>query len=391
MAEYNIANSIRTDKPVKRNGKYPIHLRVRVRDKEMKLTTNLEIEKERWDFKKQEPKDKALLIQLNKKKQELELHINRALADGQELTIDLVKEFYSGKRKVKPENQSFYEYYLDFVERKRKEGLNPETIRVYMTTHNVLKEFREDFKISDISLSFIEEFDDHMREVNGNSGGGRNPKHKNLRTVILDMLKHDIPIKNPYNWFKIPQANTKEVYLDHSEFESMRKLRPKLSHSSTDYKVLQMYLFACYCGLRFSDVIDLKWSHVDFEKNIIKKKMIKTRSEVITPLFTMARAVVLEFSEGKNLIGSSKNIFYGFKEPTVNRTLVKLTEMAGIAKHITYHSSRHTFATHLVQDKVDIFTISKYLGHKSIEMTMRYLKYDLSIAVESAKEIKTFG
>ena len=65
--------------------------------------------------------------------------------------------------------------------------------------------------------------------------------------------------------------------------------------------------------------------------------------------------------------------------------------MAGIEKHITYHSSRHTFATHLVQDKVDIFTISKYLGHKSIEMTMRYLKYDLSIAVESAKEIKTFG
>lgn len=138
MAEHNIANYLRTDKPVKRNGKYPIHLRVLVRDKETKLTTNLEIEKERWDVKKNEPKDKALLIQLNKKKQDLELHIDRALTDGQELTIELVKEFYSGKRKVKPGNQSFYTYYLDFVERKRKEGLNPETIRVYMTTHNVL-------------------------------------------------------------------------------------------------------------------------------------------------------------------------------------------------------------------------------------------------------------
>jgi len=50
----------------------------------------------------------------------------------------------------------------------------------------------------------------------------------------------------------------------------------------------------------------------------------------------MARAVVLELSEGKELIGSSKNIFYGFKEPTVNRTLVKLTEKAGIEKHITF-------------------------------------------------------
>ena len=67
------------------------------------------------------------------------------------------------------------------------------------------------------------------------------------------------------------------------------------------YQVLQMYLFACYCGLRFSDVIDLKWKHIDFENKIIKKKMIKTKSEVITPLFTMARAVVLELSEGKSL------------------------------------------------------------------------------------------
>lgn len=56
----------------------------------------------------------------------------------------------------------------------------------------------------------------------------------------------------------------------------------------------------------------------------------------------MARAVVLELSEGKSLFGSSKNVFYGFAEPTVNKTLVKLTEMAGIEKHITYHLANHT-------------------------------------------------
>lgn len=342
MAEYSIINWIRTDKPMKRNGKYPIYLRVRVRDKETKVPTGIDIQKERWDDKKKEPKDKALLIQLNKKREGLDLHINRALADGQELTMDLVKEFYSEKRKVKPESQSFYTYYLDFVERKRKEGLNPETIRVYMTTYNVLKEFREEFLLSDISLSFIEEFDDHMKEVNGNSSGGRNPKHKNMRTVILDMLKHDIQIKNPYNWFKIPQANTKEVYLNHEEFEAMRKLRSKYPHSSTMHQVLQMYLFACYTGLRFSDVIDLKWKHIDFENNIIKKDMIKTKSEVITPLFSMARAVVLMLSQGKKLFGSSHNVFYGFSEPTVNKTLAKLSKVVGIEKHITFHSSRHS-------------------------------------------------
>lgn len=345
MAEYSITNWMRTDKPKKRNGKYPIYLRIRVKNKETKVPTGLDVAKDRWDDKKKEPKDKALLIQLNKKREEIDLHINRTLADGQILTIDLIKDFCSGKKIVKPENKSFFDYYLAFVERKRKENIDSQTIKVYKTTYNILKEFKNDILISDISLSLIEDFDDYMVEVRGNAPGGRNPKHKNLRTVILDIEKHNIPINNPYKWFKIPQANTKEIYLDKNELEAMRSLRSKLSHSSTMYKVLQMYLFSCYCGLRYSDAIDLKWFHIDFEKKFIKKEMIKTRSEVITPLFTMARAVILEISNGKKLINTTKNVFHKYSETTVNHTLVKLTDMAHINKHITYHSSRHTFAT----------------------------------------------
>ena len=86
MAEYSICKCIRTDKPVKRNGKYPIYLRVRVGFKDTKFPTNLDVWKEHWDIKKNEPKNKALLIQLNKKVLELDLYINRLLADGQELT-----------------------------------------------------------------------------------------------------------------------------------------------------------------------------------------------------------------------------------------------------------------------------------------------------------------
>ena len=80
------------------------------------------------------------------------MFVNRALADGQDLSLDLFRSFYTGKREVKPEDQSFYRYYLDFVDRKAKEGLNPETIRVYMTTYNVMQEFKKDFRISDLTL-----------------------------------------------------------------------------------------------------------------------------------------------------------------------------------------------------------------------------------------------
>lgn len=100
--------------------------------------------------RKNELQNKALLIQLNKKVLELDPHINRCWADGQELMLDLIEDFYSGKRKIKPELNSFYDYCLDFVERKHKEGINTETIRVYMTTSNVMKEFRKEFRICDV-------------------------------------------------------------------------------------------------------------------------------------------------------------------------------------------------------------------------------------------------
>lgn len=391
MADYSIAKCLRDDKPVKKNNKFPIYLRIRVKGKETKIPTNIEVEKEKWDSKKKEPKDKTLAILLNKKISTLEQHINRALLDEQILTIELIKNFYTGKKKIKHEDTSFYDYYLDFVQRKRNEGLNPETIRVYMTTFNVLKQFKPDFLISDINLTFIEDFDDYMRDVNGNSNGGRNPKHKNLRTVILDMQKHDIDIKNPYKHFKIPQPNIKEIFLEKSELQLMRNLRPKLSHSSKSYKILQMYLFSCYCGLRFSDVIELKWNHIDFDNNLIIKKMRKTQTEVKAPLFPQGRAVLLELSEGKKLFGADKLVFKVYSEPTVNDELKKLSNSVEINKHITYHSSRHTFATLLVIEGVPIFTIQKFLGHKSVNTTERYLKYDLKIAKESVSNIKTFG
>ena len=51
MAEYSMINCLRTDKPMKRNGKYPIYLRIRVKDKETKVPTGLDVLKERWDDK----------------------------------------------------------------------------------------------------------------------------------------------------------------------------------------------------------------------------------------------------------------------------------------------------------------------------------------------------
>lgn len=387
MVSYTISKCLRLDKPIKKNGKYPLYIRVRVGNKETKLPTQIDVRPEEWDIRKKELKSKPLRLLSDKLLVDLETKINRSLIEDNPLSIPLVKELYSGKSANKPEMDSFYDYYLEYVDRRRKEGLNPETIRVYMTTYNVLKAFREDFRICDIDLSLVEEFDAYMRDVNKNTAGGRQPKHKNLRSVILDIEKHDIAINNPYKWFKIASADVREVYLDKEELSRLIEEIEKLAPNSTSYEVLKMYLFSCYCGLRFSDALDLEWVDVDFENCLIKKTMIKTKNDVITPLFPLAKEILLERMKST---GGKGKVFNPYAEPTFNKALRKCAKLAGIEKHITYHTARHTFATLLVIDNVDIYKISKYLGHKSIDMTQRYLKYNLSIAKESAKDIDTF-
>lgn len=390
MADYSISTCIRNDKPLKRNNKYPVYLRVRVYNRETKVPTNIEVDKNGWDIKRREPKDKSLKIVLSKKILGLESYLNNCMASDTELSIELVKDFFATKKHVTPKQDSFYDYYLAYVER-RKKDLNKETIRVYMTTYNVLKAFKPKLRLSDINLSLIEGFDEYMRVTNGNADGGRYPKHKNLKTVLLDMQKHDIPVKNPYPLFKMPQPNVKEVYLDKEELDAFRKMYVQLPEGTTLFKSLEMYLFSCYCGLRISDVVTLKWSEVDLENGLIVKTQVKTKEEVKAPIFEYTRALLLKKSNSGKLLGTDGYVFGDSCIQVINRRLKELAEMAGVDKHITFHLARHTFATLLVMDGVSIYKIQKFLGHKSVGMTERYLKYDLKMAQVNMEQIDTFG
>ena len=390
MTDYSISTCIRNDKPLKRNNKYPVYLRVRVYNRETKVPTNIEVDKNGWDVKRREPKEKSLKIVLSKKILGLESYLNNCIASDTELSIELVKDFFATKKHVTPKQDSFYDYYLAYVER-RKKDLNKETIRVYMTTYNVLKAFKPKLRLSDINLSLIEGFDEYMRVTNGNADGGRYPKHKNLKTVLLDMQKHDIPVKNPYPLFKMPQPNVKEVYLDKEELDAFRKMYVQLPEGTTLFKSLEMYLFSCYCGLRISDVVTLKWSEVDLENSLIVKTQVKTKEEVKAPIFEYTRALLLKKSNSGKLLGTDGYVFGDSCIQVINRRLKELAEMAGVDKHITFHTSRHTFATLLVMDGVSIYKIQKFLGHKSVGMTERYLKYDLKMAQVNMEQIDTFG
>lgn len=392
MADYSISAFIRNDKPIKKNNKYPIYLRVRVYDRETKLPTNLDVAPADWNAKKKEPKERTLRLALISKVLAVETFLNTCIATNVPISIASVKDHLSASspRSRKSSNGTFYDYYNTFVERMRS-TLSQSTIIAYMNTYNALKAYRQIIDITDINLTFIEDFDIFLRDVRRNEDGGRANKHKHLKTIILDMVKHDLPIKNPYPLFKMPKCKVKETYLEKAEIELFRNLYNKLPKTEMLFKCLEMYLFACYCGLRLSDVVTLQWNHIDFENGLIIKKQVKTKAEVKAPLFEKAREILLRVLPSKSKIGSEDVVFGDYCYPYINKKLKELAVMAGIKKHLTFHSSRHTFATLLVMDGVSIYKIQKFLGHKSVNMTERYLKFDLKVAQVNMEEIDTFS
>ena len=98
---------------------------------------------------------------------------------------------------------------------------------------------------------------------------------------------------------------------------------------------------ALLTGARTGEIMALKLEDIDFENSIVRKTMIKTKTDVITPLFPMARDILMEWSKNGVLLNRDEKIFYNYAEPTVNQTLRKHSKLAGINKHITYHMRRH--------------------------------------------------
>ena len=155
------------------------------------------------------------------------------------------------------------------------------------------------------------------------------------------------------------------------ELEKLENLELSGRHKSLA-KSLDAFLFCCYTGLRYSDFINLS------ERNIatIDKRpwlifnTIKTGTEVKLPL------TILFEGKAWKLLRKHKgqlNTFFSIKpNSTVNKELIRIGKIAGIEKHFSFHSARHTNATLLIYRGANITTVQKLLGHRNVTTTQIY-------------------
>lgn len=127
-------------------------------------------------------------------------------------------------------------------------------------------------------------------------------------------------------------------------------------------------------GLRASEIINLKWEDIDFNRNIIHLKLAKGGKDRIVMLSPKVKKSLVMFDGKKEGLVFVSNRNKKYSLTTIEKVVSNAAKKAGIIKKVTPHSLRHSFATHLLENGTDIRYIRDLLGHSRIETTMIYTK-----------------
>lgn len=224
-------------------------------------------------------------------------------------------------------------------------------------------------------------------------------KHNTVRNYLMDMstgledaVRQDIIPFNPFRKLprkdRVRQQETFKKAYTLEELQLLAETPCKEIHP----QIRQGYLFACFCGLRWSDVNPLRWSEIITKKIDGKEEWFisftqeKTEGVEYMPLSEQAVEILQDRKEEARNERDSPCVFPFIKEynektnlmnAKVNRALKKWASAAGLnPDEMHFHTSRHSFATNLLEHspEADLWTVSKLLGHKSIGATQIYTK-----------------
>ena len=370
---------------ITKKGTAQVEICVYMNTKRKYFNTDVSVKPEYWDNKKKRIKQNAPnAIQLNKQindlAQRLENYYIERRHTGKPFTLDYLTECMQGKD---------FKYFTDFVKHEidNDKSAAHATIVVKRTTLKVLKEFKNNILFDEVNFEFLKDFENHLIS----KGLGTNTIHKyfkHIRTWQNSAINKDYYELNKYAFrkFKAPTKQTNREYLEPSEIARIENLKftTKTEHLQ---KIKDMFLFACYTGLRFSDISAIS-------KDSIKQRdggawleitMQKTSEQIKLPLYLIHNGKPIQLLE-KYTQPDKKYFFDDFTNQYVNRALKDISEMAGITKTVTFHTARHTTATFLLYKGVPITTVQKILGHKKLQTTQIYSKVmDLTLINELQK------
>lgn len=266
---------------------------------------------------------------------------------------------------------------LDHYSRWLEDNGKHTTVRSVNSAKKALLQFRGDIPIKMIDRDYCMAFMKFLR--NDYKARTNRPISLTTATGYITVfsatlnwaVRNDYLNENPFTHIaaadRIHRPESKREFL---QIDELKKLIA--TECPTRQSVKQAFLFSCYCALRISDVMGLTWGniHKDGDQWRVFTVMEKTKEPIYLPLSKQAVKWLPER-------GDAKDEDKVFDLPSISRICIILdnwAKAAGISKHITFHVSRHTFATMMLTLDVDLYTTSKLLGHKNVATTQIYAK-----------------
>lgn len=276
-----------------------------------------------------------------------------------------------------PENKkakiSFADYMANEIER-MKQLRTKNYYRKYKCVETWIRRYDSCTALEEINKKWVQGFIHFLSITPGKYGRKLNQNTIYvyliyIANILNNAVREGIIVSNPTKSLSISDRpkkyDTSRAYLTEEE---IRKLESTLS-PGTYNNIRCAFLFACFCGLRYSDIQQLQWKDVKQKDGsaTINKKLQKTQTVINLPLNKKALSLLPPKGKDKDLVFTLPKSMV-----TVEAYVKVWAEFAGIEKHVTFHTSRHTFAVNILAHGGDVYTLSKLLGHKKVTTTQIY-------------------
>lgn len=271
-------------------------------------------------------------------------------------------------------------------------GMAPATVVRYETSYKHTAAFiesvykKQDIPIADVDHKFITDYEFWLRTERKCNHNSATKYLKNFKKIIRIALANDYISKDPFVNIKFKLDVVEREFLEDHEIKAIIDKDIPIQRLA---QVRDVFIFAVFTGLAFSDLKGLKQEHLVRDNNDdlwIRKARQKTKNMCNIPLLNPARKILERYKDHPECVAK------GVLLPTLcnqkmNMYLKELATICGINKEICTHTGRHSFATSVaLANGVSIENVAKMLGHSNTNMTRHYARVlDKSIKRDMAK------
>ena len=370
-----------------KDDKAPIYARVTVNRERAEISIKKRIHVDNWNngrgmAKGKSPEISRLNSYLEQIRYQLTECYQELVVNKETITPEAIKNKFLGVEDSGETLKGLVEYHNTGMDSNLRRG----TLKNYKTTEKYIEKFlKQKFKRNDIYLvelnyKFITDFEHFLRKyqpVDHHLPMGNNTvmKHiERLRKMTNLAVRLGWLDKDPFVAYRLSFKRVEREFLTQLELDTIKKKQFKIKRLQY---VKDLFVFSCYTGLSYIDVMNLQPNNIRIGingMNWIITQREKTTTPVRIPILSQAQVLIDKYKDHPRSANKG-TIFPNISNQKLNSYLKEIADVCEIDKNLTFHVARHTFATTVtLTNGVPIESVSKMLGHTDLKTTQIYAK-----------------